>query len=439
MRSKLSINRNVALVALVAGLMVPADRLLAHDQIPGAPQRRPIAIMGGTVHRVDGPAIKNGIVVFDAGKITAVGRNVEIPKNAKRIDAEGKQVYPGLIESMSDIGLREILSVGETIDDTEYGANNPNVAALSAVNPDSELIPVARSNGVLLALTAPGGRWMRGRAAVIQLDGWNAEEMQLLNPAALVVSWRAMLPRDDTAAGRLRKEADKMEELDRLLDSVRRYAVARKERPAETPVDQRLESLIPVVDGTLPMIAEANSIREIESAVGYAQRQGLRLTIYGGYDAVECAAILRSAEVPVIVGSIYRLPLRRHDPYDAPYTLPARLQEAGIPFAIAGEGRGYPGGSSNARNLPYHAATAAAYGLDRDRALRSITLSAAEILGVEDRVGSLSIGKDATLFVADGDVLETETHVTEAFIQGRQVDLNNRHKMLRDKYQRRPR
>ena len=408
---------------------------IAHDQIPGAPQTQPIAIVGATLHVVDGPDIENGTVLFDAGKIVAVGGKVAIPKNAKQIDATGKHVYPGLIESMSDIGLREINAVTETADHTELGDRNPNAKSWVAVNPDSELIPVARANGVLLAMTAPRGNWLRGQTSVIQLDGWSAADMTLKSPAGLYVNWRAMHPTDDDPKKQISKREEKLSEFDALLDEARRYRTGRQLRPEATPTDVRLESLFSVLDGNLPIIAEANEQGVIESAVTYAESQQLSLIIYGGYDAVPCADLLRKYDVPVIIGSIYRLPRRRHDPYDAPYTLPERLRQAGVRYAISGAGAGSPGGAAAARNLPYHAATAVAYGLRPSEAIRAITLSAAEILGVADQIGSITVDKDATLIITDSDILETESNVTAAFIQGRTVDLSSRHQMLYEKYQ----
>ena len=406
----------------------------AHDQVPGAPQSRPIVIRNTTVHVVDGADIKNGDVLFEAGKITSVGKDLEAPKQAVEIDGDGKHLYPGLIESMTDLGLREISAVEETDDRTEYGALNPNVRAWVAVNPDSELIPVARAGGVLTVMTAPRGRYIRGQTAVINLDGWTVSEMKLKAPAGMYIDWGAMQPRGSDATDRRKKREQKFGELDELLDSVRRYQKARETEPDTTATDVRLESLVPVVHGQLPVFVEADRQLEIESAVAYGQTQGLSIVIYGGYDAEQCAKLLKQYDVPVIIASTYRLPLRRDEPYDTAYTLPERLRAAGVKFAICGEGAGSPGGAANARNLPYHAGVAVAYGLPHADGLRSITLSAAEILGVADRVGSISTGKDATLILADGDILETETNVEAAFIQGRAVDLGSRHKMLYEKY-----
>lgn len=406
----------------------------AHDQVPGPPQSRPIVIRNATIHVIDGPDIKNGDVLFEAGKIISIGKDLEASEKAVEIDGDGKHLYPGLIEAMTDLGLREISAVEETDDRTEYGELNPNARAWVAVNPDSELIPVARAGGVLTVMTAPRGRYLRGQTAVINLDGWTVAEMKLKAPAGLYIDWGAMQPRGSSAADRRKSREQKLADLDALLDSVRRYQKARGTTPDTTATDIRLESLIPVLNRQLPVFVEADRQMEIESAVAYGQAQGLSIVIYGGYDAEQCAELLKQYDVPVIIASTYRLPLRRDEAYDTAYTLPERLRAAGIKFAICGEGAGSPGGAANARNLPYHAGVAVAYGLPHADGLRAITLSAAEILGVADRVGSITTGKDATLILADGDILETETNVEAAFIQGRAVDLGSRHKTLYEKY-----
>ncbi|MCG8648624.1 MAG: imidazolonepropionase, partial [Pirellulales bacterium] len=296
-RSLSSSGKFIGVVAcLVAGGMaagifsVPAG---ANDQIPGAPQSRPIVIRGGTIHVVDGPAIDNGVIVFDRGVITAVGEQVKAPENAVQIDAGEKQIYPGLIESISDIGLREIAAVSATDDRTERGDQNPNVRSWVAVNPDSELIPVARAGGVLVAMTAPRGRWLRGQTAVLQLDGWTVKEMTLLAPAGLYVDWNAMEPNEDDEKKRVQRREESLQDLDTLLDDVRRYGQARAQRPEQTAVDLRLESLLPVVDGELPLIVEADRQSAIESAVAYARGRQLKLVIQGGYDAAGCAELLK--------------------------------------------------------------------------------------------------------------------------------------------------
>lgn len=403
-----------ALAALVPTLAV------ASDAIPAPPQSGPVALVNGTIHPVSSEAIENGTLVFENGKITAVGKDVAIPENAERVDLDGRHVYPSLFEAMSDIGLVEIRSVRATLDNNETGSVNPNVKAWVSVNPDSEVIPVTRSNGVLLAVTAPTGGLIAGQAAVLQLDGWTWEDLTLKAPVGLVVDWPTINDPDDTPH----------KTLDRLFDEARAYAAARKAN-SDAPTDLRYEALLPVIDRQLPLIVEADQLAEIQSAVAFADKHNVKLVLYGGYDAAQCAHLLTDRDVPVIVGGVYRLPRRRSDPYDAPYTLPERLRAAGVTFCISGANRF---GSLNTRNLPYHAATASAYGLPADEALRAVTLSPAEILGVADRVGSLETGKDATLFIATGNPLETATQVTDAYIQGRKLDLTDRHKQLYEKY-----
>lgn len=420
----------VATVCL-ALLCPPAE---AHDQVPGTPQDHPIALVGGLVHVIDDDPIENGTVVFDAGKITAVGKKVQLPDNCETIDVTGMHVYPGLMESISDMGLTEIASTRATVDTFEVGDENPNLRPWVAVNPDSELIPVARAGGVLLTSIAPRRGSIRGQSAVIQLDGWTYKDMLLQPDTGMLVSWRSFESREEDPAERAKERDERIKRLSDRFEVAARYAIAREARPDWTPTDLRLEAMLPVLNGESPMIIEADRRREIEAAVTFCAERGIRAIIYGGYDAPLCADLLKNYDVPVIVHGTYRLPLRRDDPFDHPYTLPKRLKDLGVRFAIGGEGAGRPNGASGARNLPYHAGVAVAYGLEPKDAIRAITLAPAEIMGVSDRVGSIKVGKNATLFVADGDILLTETHVTDAYISGAKVDLGSKHKTLAAKY-----
>lgn len=428
---KTSMRLSAALLLAAFSNTVASNTAVAHDQIPGPPQSGPIAIVGGHVHPIDATDIENGYVLFVEGKITALGdaTNVELPKNTQRIDATGKHIYPGLVAGLTDIGLREIASIPATIDSSELGSINPNVRSWVAFNPDSELIPVARANGILTAMVAPTGEMMQGQSAVLSLDGWAAADMLLLAPAGLCIAWESLEPSEKIDKNRIEAREKKLKELDKLFDQARLYEQANNKGK-----DLVLESLLPVVNGEVPVIVEANRKPEIESAIAYAMTRKLKLIIYGGYEAAECEELLTKQNIPVILPGTLRTPMHQHDAYDSPYTLPARLTKAGVKYCISGERPGYPGGATNLRNLPYQAARAVAYGLTADKALRSITLSAAEIIGVGDRIGSLSVGKDATLMIVDGDILETSSNVTQAWIQGRQVDLGNRHRTLSEKY-----
>jgi len=408
----------------------------ANPEVPGPPQKQPVALTNATIHPVSGPVVEQGTLVFDGGKITAIGKEVTTPANAEAIDLAGKHVYPGLFDALTDLGLVEINSVRATLDVQETGQINPNTRAIVAVNPDSELIPVARSNGVLLALTAPSGRLIPGRSAVIQLDGWTWEDMAVLPDAGLHIEW----PQPPRAARRRSSETpvqpspppeEAAERLRKILADARAYAAARGADP-NFPRDARWESLQDVLAGKLPVIVHADEVRQITAAVAFAEQEKLKLIIAGGYDTPLCESLLKKRDIPVIVGGVYRLPRRRGDEYDAAFSLPAKLHSAGIRFCISSQDRH---GASSVRNLPYHAATAVAYGLSADEALKSITLRPAQILGLADRVGSLEVGKHATLFVATGDPLETSTQVEAAWIGGRKVELNDRHKRLYRKYE----
>lgn len=395
------------------------DTLQSHDQIPGAPQRKPIAIVGATLHTISGDNLQNATLLFDAGKILQVGTVDNLPVDVEKIVAVGKHVYPGMIEAHSDLGLVEINSIRATVDSREIGTFNPNVQAEVAYNPDSELIPVGRANGILAALSVPAGGLIAGRSSLMLLDGWTRDDLTLKSDAAMHVRW----PRSH----------EEIEQLAEFFEQAQRYAAAMSDAPADYPQprDLRLEAMTNVLNGRIPVVVEAEEVDAIRGAIAFKRRFGLHLIIAGGSDAGRCTDLLKNERVPVIVKAVYRNPSRRNSPYDEAYTLPKRLHEAGVAFCISAGGRF---GANGIRNLPYNAATAAAYGLPESIAIRSITLSPAEILGVSERMGALQAGLDATLFIADGDILETPTQVERAYVQGRLVDLNNRHTQLYRKY-----
>lgn len=396
-----------------------STRLLSHDQIPGAPQSKPIAIVGGTLHTIRGDSLHNATLLFAEGKILHVGAGASLPDGVEMIQAAGKHVYPGLIEAHSDLGLVEINSIRATIDSSEIGTFNPNLQAEVAYNPDSELIPVARANGILAALSVPTGGLISGRSSLMLLDGWTRDDLTLQSSVAMHLRWPRGL--------------DELKQLVEFFEQSQRYvaAVADDATDYPHPRDMRLEAMAPVLNGQTPIIVAADQLEAIRGAIAFKRRFGLNLIVAGGTDAGRCTELLKSEKVPVIVTAVYRNPSRRHSPYDEAYTLPKKLHDAGIAFCISAGGRF---GASGIRNLPYNAATAAAYGLPESIAVRSITLSPAEILGVNDRIGALQVGLEATLFISDGDILETPTQVERAYVQGRLVDLNSRHTQLYRKY-----
>lgn len=423
------------LVALLACLAAPA---WASPDPPGAPQDHPIALVGGVIHPVAGPEIHDAVLLFDGGKIVAVGKDVPLADDVERIELNGRHVYPGFIDAFTQLGLVEIPMVKASVDQNEVGRINPNVKAHVAINPDSETIPVARSGGVLTALSVPMGGLITGTSSVIHLDGWTTEDMTVKPVCAIHVRWPRMSPvhnwRQQAPDSEQLQSRDKaLAELREALADARAYY---KQRQAPNngagrlhDFDARWEAFAPVFEGRAPLAVSADEIQQIQSAVAFCEQEKLKLVIVGGYDAAECAALLKKHDIPVIVGGVHRLPRRRDDPYDAPFTLPARLRDAGIRFCISGADS-----PSMVRNLAHHAGTAAAYGLSPEEAIKAITLSAAEILGVADRLGSLEAGKDATLIVVSGDPLEIPSQVELAFIQGRKVALSDRQKRLWEKY-----
>ena len=407
-------------------------------EIPAAKQDHPIAITGATIHTVSGAVIEHGTILFDNGKITALGTDVNIPAGAEKIDATGKHVYPGLIDARSNLGLTEIGAVRGTNDIGEVGDINPNVRAEVAINPESELFPVTRANGVTTAVTMPSGGTISGTAAVINLDGWTWEDMTLKAPIGMVVNWPSMTI--NHAWWERRSEDDQKKDRDKALSvlknsfkEARAYLKAKHaEGGSAVPyhnVDMRWEAMAPVLDRKIPVLVDGEEIQQIEAAVAWADQENVNLVILGGYDAWRAADLLKARDIPVIVNPIMRLPWRRFEAYDESQSLPKKLYDAGVKFCISGEA-----GSSNERNLPYHAAVAAGHGLPKDEAMKSITLYAAQILGVSDRLGSLEVGKDANIIVTDGDPLEITSNVQLEFIQGKNIPLTTRHTRLYDKY-----
>ena len=422
---------SIALVAITANL-------LASPEVPGAKQSHPIALVGGTIHTVSGKTLTNATLLFDNGKITAVGTDFDLPQNCEVIAIKGKHVFPGMLDAYTNMGLVEINAVRASKDENETGTFNPNVRAEVAVNPDSEIIPTTRSNGVLLCLAAPSGGTVSGRSAVLQLDGWTYEDLTIRSAAGLHIKWPLMAVVSDwwvtsSAKEQITSREKALAKLEEQFATARLYDKARQSNP-DTLVDMKWESMRAVLAGDVPIIVNADNANQIQSAVAFAVRQKVKLIINGGYDAIYCADLLKKHNVPVILGGVYRSPRRSDDFYDLPYEIPAMLSRLGVRFCISSDGRF---GASMSRNLPYHAGTAAAYGLDKNEALKAVTLYPAQILGVADRVGSLDIGKDATLVITDGNILEIATQVEQAYVQGRRVDMSDRHKRLWKKYQQR--
>lgn len=423
--------------SITAGLLTLAAVLVA---TPAAAQT--LAIEGGTVHPVSGPSYVGTVVVQD-GLIEAAGAEVATPADAEVIDVAGLHVYPGFFNAFTSVGLVEIGSIAATQDDSELG-DTPHLRALEAVHPASEIIPVTRANGITHVVSAPGGGPWAGQAAAVLLDGWTVEEMAVEASVGLVLEWPSLETREfdfSTFSVRGKKFSEAKKEYDRTIDELgdwidaaRQYDHARSGVGDSVAVDQNLalEAVAKVARAELPLIVVADRARAIRDSAAFAEEHGLRLVLASGRDAAKEAELLAEKGVPVILGPVQALPAQEDDAYDGPFTAPAELHEAGVPIAFG------TFDSSSARVLPYEAATAVAFGLDREAALRALTLGAAEILGLDDRLGSIEPGKWANLIVTDGDPLEVRTGVRHVLIRGRSVDLSNRHSRSYDRYRSRP-
>lgn len=440
-----------ALSATSAFIALPSA--LAQDLgVKAPPQKEAITIMNATLHPVNGPVIQQGYVIMARGNIVAVGSGPPAMKVAGlTIDAAGKHIFPGLIAANTQLGLAEMASVRASNDINEVGDITPEARAGVAVNPDSTLLPVTRSNGILIAAVFPEGGRIPGRVSVMKLDGWTWEEMTVKGDAGLSIEWPQA--RAINAPWMERSETEQNDDIrrglavvDDVFKSAEAYRLARK-ADTNTTIDLRLDAmqgvLPPLNDGAsadpkakkpeqLPVFIAAQDLDQITTAVTWAQERKLKMVLVGGRDAAQCADLLKRHNIPVIITGTHTTPRRADSPYDDAFTLPARLHAAGVKFCIASADR-----TAHERNLPYNAATAVAYGLSKEEALRSVTLSAAEILGVNKGIGglgSLEATKAATLIITDGDPLEITTKIERAFIDGREIDLSNKHTKLAEKY-----
>jgi len=411
--------------------------ILAHGQaniLPAPAQTKPIIITGATIHVGNGQVINNGYIAFDKGKITAIGQGAPANSNgADIVDATGKQVYPGFICPATTLGLVE---VGEgargTEDSEETGEINPNVRSLVAYNTDSKIIPTVRSNGILLAQPTPEGGLISGQSSVVQLDAWNWEDAAYKTDIALHMNWPILRP-----SGRRRQptpgvaQESPEERQQKALDAIyslfsqaKAYAEA---KPAV--VNLRFDAMKGLFNGSKKLFVNANGAKEIIQAVNFAKKMGIQAVIVGGKESYLVTDLLKSNNVPVIITETQSLPYREDDDVYLPYKLPKILQDAGVAYGLTGIG------FWRQRNLPFEAGEACGYGLTKEQALSMITINNAKILGIDKTTGTLEVGKDANLFISKGDALDMITiDVQKAFIQGRDINLDNLHKQLYRKF-----
>ncbi len=398
-------------------------------------------LRGATIHTVSGVDIPNGSILVRDGRIVGVGQKLAAPKDIRIIEGRGLQVYPGMIDSATQIGLTEIGAVRETSDAVEIGNFNPELRALTAVNPSSEHIPVARANGITTVISLPDGALLSGQASLIHLDGWTTEEMEVRRSAGMhlkmpaIVTVVSRFPEGQTLTPYTvakRNYEKQMQELSAFFESARRYQKAKSAQAPDFRTDLKLEAMLPVIEGREPLFVTAIREREIRDAIQFAEKQKIRMILAQAPEAWKVADELKTKNIPVVLGATLALPSNEDDPYDRPATTAADLYKAGVKFAFGSFSTEFT------RNLPYQAANAVAYGLPHDEALRAVTLNAAQIWGVADQIGSIDEGKWADLMITDGDPLETQTQVKQLFIKGKAVNLDNKHRRLYEKYLNRP-
>jgi imidazolonepropionase-like amidohydrolase len=396
-----------------------------------------IAIKGATIIPVVGKDIPEGIILIRDGLIEDLGKDINIPPNARVIAAKGLYAYPGMIDSLCYLGLSEIMVLRSTVDYRETGRINPQLKAVEALRPDSVHIPIARANGITAALVAPSGSLITGQSGLIRLVGWTPEEMVIKSPVAMHIEFPSLPRRFRERETEPREESSKrVEELKKILNDARYYAkrkeVARKNLLLPFhEFDEGLEFLIPVVKGELPAMISVHMEKDIKAAIKFVEEEKIKAIFFGVEQGWRVADDLKKAGIPVILSSLNTMPPEWEDGYDGIYRNATVLHKAGVKFAFSSQS------SSMAKDLPYHAAKAAAFGLERKEALKGVTVNPAEILGVNHLIGSLEKGKIANIVLADGDILELRTNIKHVFIDGKEMDLSTKYTRLLEKFKKR--
>jgi imidazolonepropionase-like amidohydrolase len=398
-----------------------------------------VFITNGTVHVGNGQVIENCTIKINGSKIVEVGANIAIPADdVKVFDAKGKHVYPGLILASSQLGLVEVNSVRATVDHTEIGTMNPSIRSIVAYNTDSKVINTLKSNGILLANIVPQGGTVRGSSSVVQLDAWNWEDALYNADGGMHLNMPSLFFRPSPFAAFLglpetRNAADFVKEGLARIEEIKSFFREAKMYHKETnhnAVNLKFEATKKLFDKKQKLFVHCDIVKEMLVAVDFAKEFGFEVVIVGGSESFLIPDLLKQNNIAVILAQRHSLPTTPDDDIDLPYKSATYLQNAGVLYAINDED-----GQTRGRNLPFNAGTAAAYGISKEQALSAITLNAAKILGVDDKTGSIEAGKDANIVISEGDILDVRTSIiTHAWIQGRKVSLDDKHKQLNERY-----
>lgn len=413
-----------------------SQALNAQDDVYPAPDNNgQLFIRNAVIHVGNGQVIEGGSIEINQGKIVKVGKDLSVPANAKLIDAAGKHVYPGLILSSTNLGLVEINAVRATQDVNEIGDINTSIRSIVAYNTDSKVINTLKSNGILLANIVPGGGTISGSSSVVQLDAWNWEDaayamdggVHLNMPQLIYIpSPRSFFQGNQPPGDPVKRSLEKIEEIKSFFREAKAYGL----QPQSKETNLKMEAVQGLFTKKQKLFIHCDIVKEILVAVDFVKEFGFDVVLVGASESYLVADLLKQYNIAVILNQMHNLPTSNDDDVDQPYKTPAQLQKAGVLFAINDAD-----GQTRGRNLPFNAGTAAAYGLSKEEALAAITLNAAKILGVSDKTGSIEAGKDANLVISEGDILDMRTSIiTAAVIRGRQVNLDDKHKQLNERY-----
>ena len=423
---------------LITVLLLVTVSAFGQVPTPAKDQILPIALMNGVVHVGDGSVIENGIITFEEGKITSVGdaRTVKVDlTNYEVINVSGKHVYPGFITTNSSLGLNDISAVRATRDDVEVGEFTPNVRSLIAYNTDSEIIPTLRYNGILLAQVVPKGGVISGSSSIMALDGWNWEDATYAADDGIHLFWPSFLSPPKWWLGETEwKENESykstVQRIENFLNDAKMYSGSADPKTENL----KLKAMEPVLSGEKKFYVHADGKREMIEGINLLLRFEIKnIVVVGAKDAFYIMDFLKDHNVPVLLKDIHRLPGRDEEDIDLPFKLPYYLNEKGIMVGLT-----FGGSLQSTRNLPFYAGTAAAYGLDKEEALKMITSNTAEILGIQESTGTLTEGKDANIIVSEGDALDMRTNnILYAFINGKKLNLEGRQQILFERYKER--
>jgi imidazolonepropionase-like amidohydrolase len=420
---------------IVAALLVSLSSLAQETVYPAPAYKGMLFIKNGTVHVGNGQVLENTTIQINNGKIEKIGANLPIPADdVKVFDAAGKHVYPGLIMSNTNTGLKEIGSgVRGSNDFSEIGDMNPNVKSIVAYNSESKIINTLRSNGILLANIVPQGQLLAGSSSVVQFDAWNWEDAAYKTDGAMHFYMPSLINRRRGGFGGgapsqdpIKAGLERIEMVKSFLQEAKGYYLQQN----KTATNLKFDAVKGLFNKSQKLFVHCNLVKEMLIAVDFVKEFGFDVVIVGGSESFQIAPLLKQNNIPVILEQLHSLPTSEDDDVDQPFKTPAVLQKAGVLFALSDED-----GQTTGRNLMFNAGTAASYGLSKEEALASITLNAAKILGVADKTGTIEVGKDANIIVSEGDILDMKSSVvTKAYIQGRELNLDDKHKQLNERF-----